>query len=287
MNNTIFPCLWFDGNGREAAEFYTKTFGGKITVDTPMVQNIELFGQKIMLLDGGPQFQKNASISLMMICLTEAEIDNCWNALSTDGKILMPLEKYPFAEKYGWIRDKFGTTWQLIFGDIPENAQRMVPTLMFVNENNGRAKEAMDFYTQIFPNSKIEGVLTYAEGGEKEAHPENVQHAEFLIDGYKFGCMDSSLDHQFNFSEGISLVKLTDNQTETDYLWNSLIADGGNESMCGWLKDKFGVSWQIVPKRLLELGIFADDPIKGQKAFQAMLKMQKINIQEIENAYNS
>ena len=287
MNNTIFPCLWFDGNGREAAEFYTTTFNGKITVDTPMVQNIELFGQKIMLLDGGSQFQKNASISLMVICLSETEIDNCWNALSTGGKILMPLEKYPFAEKYGWIRDKFGTTWQLIFGDIPENAQRMVPTLMFVNENNGRAKEAMDFYTQIFPNSKIEGILTYKEGGEKEAHPENVQHAEFLIDGYKFGCMDSSLNHQFNFSEGISLVKLTDNQTETDYLWNSLISDGGNESRCGWLKDKFGVSWQIVPKRLLELGIFAEDPIKGQKAFQAMLKMTKINIQEIENAYNS
>ena len=154
-------------------------------------------------------------------------------------------------------------------------------------KNNGRAKEAMDFYIQIFPNSKIEGILTYKEGGEKEAHPENVQHAEFLIDGYKFGCMDSSLKHQFNFSEGISLVKLTDNQTETDYLWNSLIADGGNESRCGWLKDKFGVSWQIVPKRLLELGIFADDPIKRQKAFQAMLKMTKINIQEIENAYNS
>ena len=287
MNNTIFPCLWFDGNGREAAQFYTKIFGGKITVDTPMVQNIELFGQKIMLLDAGPQFQKNASISLMMICLSEEEIDKCWNDLSAEGKILMPMEKYPFAEKYGWIQDKFGTTWQLIFGEIPENTQRMVPTLMFINENNGKAKEAMDFYTQIFPNSNIEGVLTYKEGGENEAHPENIQHAEFLIDNYKFACMDSSLNHQFNFSEGISLVKLTENQEETDYLWNSLIADGGNESMCGWLKDKFGVSWQIVPKRLLELGVFADDPIKGQKAFQAMLKMQKINIQEIENAYNS
>lgn len=288
MNPDIFPCLWFDGNGKQAADFYIKIFDGKNTADTPMVQNIEIFGQKLMLLDGGSAFQKNPSVSLMIICFSEEEILKYWELLSDGGTALMSLDEYPFAKKYGWIQDQFGMTWQVYFGNLPEDySQRLIPNLMFINENNGKAKEAMEFYTNIFPNSEIEGVTKYGENNNAAEDPENIAHAEFTIDHYRLGCLDSSLDHQFNFSEGISLVKLTENQTETDYLWNSLIADGGNESRCGWLKDKYGVSWQIVPKKLLELGVFADDQVKGQKVFQAMMKMQKIIIADLEAAYNS
>lgn len=287
MNPDIFPCLWFDGNGKQAADFYIHIFDGKNTADTPMVQNIEIFGQKIMLLDGGSAFQKNPSVSLMIICFSEYEILKYWNALSENGSTLMPLDEYPFAKKYGWIQDQFGMSWQLYFGETPETSQKIVPNLMFINKNSGKAKEAMEFYTSVFPNSEIEGIMKYGENNEANENPENIAHAELVIDKYRLGCLDSSLEHHFNFSEGVSMVKLTDNQTETDYLWNSLIADGGAESSCGWLKDKYGVSWQIVPKKLLELGIFAEDKQKGQKVFQEMMKMKKIIISDLEKAYNS
>ena len=287
MNNDIFPCLWHNEDAKEAAEFYCKVFSGKITADTPVVMNIDLFGQKIMLLNGGPQFEKNASVSFMVLCETDDEVKNYWNQLSDGGIVLMELGEYPWSKKYGWIRDQFGTTWQLYLGE-KQGEQKIIPTLMFIHQNNGKAMKAMDFYTHVFPNSKIGGVLKYGDGVGNESHevPENVQHAHFEIDGYSFFCMDNSYDHKFDFNEGISMVVMTDNQEETDDLWNALTSDGGRESMCGWLKDQFGMSWQIVPKKLIEL-MSDSDQLKAQKVVQAMMKMQKIVIKDLENAYNS
>ncbi|OWK73201.1 hypothetical protein CBW16_10630 [Flavobacteriaceae bacterium JJC] len=285
MNNDIFPCLWFNGDGTEAAKFYTDTFGGKITVDTPVVINFELFGQKLMILNAGPQFEKNASVSFMVLCETEEEVEKYWKTLSEGGIVLMELGEYPWSKKYGWVRDRFGVTWQLYLGER-QGDQKIVPTLMYIHGNNGKAQEAMELYTGIFPNSKIGGVMKYGDGVGNETHevPENVQHAQFELDGYTFFCMDNSYDHQFDFSEGISMVVMTDNQEETDHLWNSLTANGGRESMCGWLKDRFGFSWQIVPKRLIEL-MNDSDPEKAQKVMEAMMKMQKIIIADLEKAY--
>lgn len=288
MSNDIFPCLWYDGDARQAADFYCSVFDGKITVDSPMVLNLDLFGQRFMLLNGGPAYQKNASISFMVLCDTEEEVEQYWKPLSEGGIVLMDLGEYPWSKRYGWVRDQFGVTWQVYMGEN-QGDQKIVPTLMFIHQNNGKAMEAMQHYTRIFPNSKIVGVLKYGEGVGNETHevPENVQHAHFVIDHYHFFCMDNSYDHQFDFSEGISIVVMTDNQTQTDHLWNSLIADGGEESRCGWLKDKFGVSWQITPKRLLELMNNFDGTDRSQKVFQAMLNMKKIVIADLETAYNS
>ncbi|MBD3906914.1 VOC family protein [Chryseobacterium sp. Ch-15] len=287
MNNNIFPCLWYDGDAKESAEFYCKIFDGKITADTPMVLNIELFGQKLMLLNGGPHFEKNASVSFMVMCETEEEVQKYWAQLEDGGIVLIALDSYPWSKKYGWIRDKFGVTWQLYLGE-QKGEQRIIPTLMFIHQNNGKALEAMELYTDVFPNSKIESVLKYGEGVNDENHevPENVQHAHFQINDYSLFCMDNSYDHKFDFNEGISMVIMTENQEETDHLWNSLTADGGRESMCGWLKDKFGMSWQIVPKRLIEL-MSDSDQLKAQKVVQAMMKMQKIVIKDLEEAYVS
>lgn len=284
MNNDIFPCLWCNGDAKESAEFYCQVFGGKITVDTPVVINIDLFGQKVMLLNGGPQFEKNPSISFLINCASEEDVQHYWDKLSDGGTALMALDSYPWSKKYGWIKDKYGATWQLYFGEMQE--QRLVPTLMFMHQNNGKAMEAMEFYTNTFPDSKIEGILKYKDGGENGENPENVQHAQFIINNYTLSCMDSSFDHKFDFNEGISLVMMTNDQKETDHLWNTLISGGGRESMCGWLKDQYGVSWQIVPKRLIEL-MNDTDPAKSQKVVQAMLKMQKIIISDLEAAYNS
>lgn len=288
MNNDIFPCLWFDEESKQAAEFYCGVFDGKITADTPVVMNIELFGQKLMLLNGGPHFKTNPSVSFMVTCSTEDEVQKYWDSLIEGGIALMALDSYSWSKKYGWVQDKYGVTWQLFLGEKPES-QKIIPTLMFIHQNNGKSMEAMEFYTGTFPNSGIGNVLRYGDGGE--GHPitepaQNVQHAQFTIDGYSFFCMDNSYDHQFDFNEGISIVIMTDDQEETDHLWNTLISDGGRESMCGWLKDKYGLSWQIVPKRLIEL-MNDPDRSKAQQAVQAMMKMQKIVIKELEEAFNS
>ena len=288
MNNNIFPCLWFNGDGKEAADFYCEIFNGKITADTPVVINIELFGQKLMFLNAGPQFEKNASISFTILCETEDEVQQYWNELIKNGVILMDLAEYPWSKKYGWVRDQFGVTWQIYLGEKLGN-QNIIPTLMFIHQNNGKAQKAIEFYTSVFPNSKIGGILKYGEaiGDENHEVAENVQHADFEIDHYTMFCMDNSHNHEFDFNEGISMVVMTDDQIQTDHLWNSLLLDGGRESMCGWLKDQFGVSWQIVPKRLLELMNDFDQPQKAQKVVEAMMSMQKIVIADLENAYNS
>ncbi|WP_426278470.1 VOC family protein [Chryseobacterium sp. S-02] len=288
MNNDIFPCLWYDGDAKESADFYCKVFDGKITADTPVVMNIEIFGQKLMLLNGGPHFTKNASVSFMVICDTEAEVQKYWDQLLDGGMALMPLDAYSWSKKYGWVQDKYGVTWQIFLGE-KASEQKLVPTLMFINENNGKAMEAMKLYTSIFPNSKIGNILRYGDGSEGHSIPEpaeNIQHAHFEIDAYTFFCMDNSYDHQFNFNEGISMVVMTDDQEQTDHYWNALIANGGRESMCGWLKDPYGFSWQIVPKRLIQL-MSDPDQEKAQKVVQTMMKMQKIIISDLENAYNS
>ncbi|WP_418124104.1 VOC family protein [Chryseobacterium sp. PTM-20240506] len=285
MNNDIFPCLWCDGEAKEAAEFYSKVFNGRITADTPVVMNVELFGQKLMLLNGGPQFEKNPSISFMVICETEDEVQRYWDHLIDGGSALMALDSYPWSKKFGWLSDRYGVNWQLLFGE-KDGDQKVVPTLMFMHDNNGKAMEAMEFYTHTFPNSNIVNVMKYKDGGESNENPENVQHASFKIDGYSLYCMDSSYDHKFDFNEGVSMMIMTDDQQETDHLWNTLISGGGRESMCGWLKDKYGVSWQIVPKRLIEL-MNDSDQGKAQKVVQAMMRMQKIIIEDLEVAYKS
>ncbi|REC50262.1 VOC family protein [Chryseobacterium pennipullorum] len=288
MNNDIFPCLWYDGDARQSAEFYCSVFGGEITADTPVVMNIDLFGQRIMLLNGGPQFKKNPAISFMVICETEDEVQKYWDELLEGGMALMELGSYSWSSKYGWVQDKYGVTWQLFLGEKISD-QRIVPTLMFIHQNNGKAKEAMELYTKTFPNSNIGNILEYGAGSEGHGQTEpseNVQHGHFVIDQYSLFCMDNSYDHQFDFNEGISLVVMTDDQSQTDHYWNALTGDGGRESMCGWLKDKYGLSWQIVPKRLIQL-MNDPDQERAYQVVQAMMKMQKIIIQDLEDAYHS
>ncbi len=288
MNNNIFPCLWYDGDARESAGFYVKVFNGKITADNPMVINVDLFGQKFMLLNGGPHFKKNASVSFTVLCETEDEVQQYWDGLAEDGMVMMPLDSYPWSAKYGWVQDRFGVSWQVYLGE-KYGDQKIVPTLMFIHGNNGKAMQAMELYTRTFPNSKIGSFLKYGQGSKGNPIQEpadNIQHAHFKIDGYGLYCMDNSYDHTFDFNEGISMVIMTDNQEQTDTYWDALTAGGGRASMCGWLKDQFGFSWQIVPKKLIEL-MSDPDPEKAQKVAQAMMTMQKIIIEDLEKAYRS
>lgn len=251
MNNAIYPCLWFDGQAEAAAAFYCSVFtNSEITVNTPMVVNFKLDGQKFMGLNGGPNFKINPSISFFVVCETEDEIDQAWGKLQNGGWILMPLDKYEWSEKYGWVQDRFGVSWQLFLGKKDDVGQKIAPTLMFVKEQCGKAEQAIRFYTSIFDNSNINGILKYSnEDHDVEGY---VKHAQFTLNNQVFMAMDSSAEHAFTFNEAVSMVVECKTQEEIDYYWTKL-SEGGREDRCGWLKDKFGVSWQIVPSIIGEL----------------------------------
>lgn len=259
MLNLINPCLWFDGRASEAAQFYCSVFNGaKIMSDTPLVAVFEAAGQKFMCLNGGPAFQLNPSISFFVVCETIDEVEQTWAMLLEEGSALMPLGQYDWSERYGWVQDKFGVNWQLSYGKIQEVGQKIVPTLMFTGTQQGRAEEAIQFYMSIFAESSLIGVLRYMsnEGGVEGT----VKHAQFRLGKNIFMAMDSSYPHGFEFNEAISLVVECQSQEEIDFYWTQLSTDG-QEGQCGWLKDKFGVSWQIVPAIL---GDLMSDPKKAQ-----------------------
>ena len=280
MTNQIYPCLWFDGKAKEAAEFYCSIFSNsKITTDTPMVVKWEIEGTTVMGLNGGPMFSINPSISLFVTCDSAEETERTWNSLMEGGTAMMALDKYPWSEKYGWVADKYGMTWQIMQGKLPEGMRKLIPNFLFANEQYGKAVEAINTWTSIFPNSKAHELMLYKEG---EAQPAgNLMFGHFTLANTLFSAMDGVGDHKFKFNEGVSLVVECDDQQEIDECWDKLTANGGKESMCGWLSDKFGVSWQIVPKII---GALMTDPEKGPRAMQALMKMKKLDIAALQNA---
>ena len=158
--------------------------------------------------------------------------------------------------------------------------QKITPFLWF--DNN--AEEAVNFYVSIFKNSKVGKVTRYNEASSKAAgRPEgSVMTAEFQLEAQNFVAINGG--PHFKFTEAISFVVDCGSQEEVDYFWEKLTADGGQESQCGWLKDKYGLSWQITPRVLIEM-IGDKDPQKAQRVMQAMLQMKKIDIATLKRAY--
>lgn len=281
MKEKITPCLWFNGQAKEAAALYCSVFtNAKVTSQSPIVTSIEVSGQSITLLDGGPMYQPNASISFYYICEKQEDVDRIWNAFTKGGRVMMPLDEYPWAKKYGWITDKYGVSWQVAVGKISDVGQRITPCLTFTGKQYGRAEEAIEYYTSIFKGSTVDGILRYGNN-ELPDQEGKVKHAQLALNNQKFMLMESAQPHNFMFSEGVSLTVHCETQDEIDYYWQKLTERGGEESMCGWLKDKFGVSWQIIPTVLSKV---MSDPAKARKAAQAFMAMRKLNIEQIVQA---
>ena len=277
MKEKITPCLWYNGQAKEAATLYCSVFvNARITAQSPIVTAIEVNGQSVTLLDGGPMYKPNPSISFYYICDNDEQIDRIWKAFTKEGTVLMGLDKYPWSEKYGWVTDKFGVSWQLAMGKLSDVGQRITPCMMFTGEQYGRVDEAIAHYSSVFKNAKVDGVLRYGKGQSPDQEGK-VQHAQMKLDNQTIMLMESAAPHNFTFSEGVSLTIHCEDQDEIDYYWNRL-TESGEESMCGWLKDKFGVSWQIIPVVLSKI---MSDPKKAGKAAQAFMSMRKLNIEQI------
>ena len=288
----ITPHLWYDKEAKEAAELYTSTFKNSkiksITTihDTPSGDadflTIELSGQEFMLISAGPYFKFNPSISFLVACETKEEAEQIWKKLSEGGIELMKFSEYPFSEKYGWTEDKFGLSWQIMFRSNLNVNQRITPTLMFTDNVRGKSDEAIDFYVSIFHNANVGDILHHTKG-EKINKAGTIKHTTFTLENMEFAAMDTARIRGVAFNEAVSFVVHCDTQEEIDYYWDKLTADPAAEQ-CGWLKDKYGLSWQIVPT-IMDVMMGSGDKKKTARVTKAFLKMKKFDIAELKKAY--
>jgi len=295
----ITPHLWFDTQAKEASEFYVSLFPnskvGSVTTlrNTPSgdtdVISFELAGQSFMAISAGPLFKINPSISFFLNFdpsqdeNAKENLDKTWGKLIEGGKALMPLQEYPFSKHYGWVEDKYGVSWQLILTN-PEGEPRpfIVPSLMFVGAVAGKAEEATDFYLSVFKNSKRGTLSRYPNGMEPDKEG-TITFTDFQLGDTWLAAMDSAHPHKFSFNEAISLIINCKEQKEVDYFWEKLSAVPESEQ-CGWLKDKYGVSWQVVPARMDEM-MEKGTPEQIERVTQAFLPMKKLDIETLEKAY--
>jgi len=302
----IVPNLWYDSQAEEVANFYVSLFENSRIGRTTrygkagfqihgqpegklMTVEFELVGQKFIGLNGGPVFKFNPSVSFMVNIgpsedkRARENLDRLWEKLSEGGKVLMPLQEYPFSKRYGWIQDRFGVSWQLIlYNPVGGKRPLIVPSLMFVGAVAGKAEEAITFYFSVFKHSEP-GITSRYSGGMEPDKEGTIMFSDFVIEWQWFAAMDSAGEHDFSFNEAVSFVVNCENQKEIDYYWDKLSAVPGAER-CGWLKDKFGVSWQVVPTVLSEM-LQDKNTGKVESVTNAFLAMKKLDIAELTKAY--
>lgn len=297
----IIPHLWFDTQAKEAAEFYVQAFGNgskivssSVLKNTPSgdcdVMEFDLWGYSFMSISAGPYFTFNPSISFMLNFdpstdpQAKEHLDALWEKLSDGGQALMPLDTYPFSDHYGWIKDKYGVTWQLILTK-PEGEPRppIIPSLMFTGDMTGKTEEAIDYYVSIFKNSKRGMTAPYPEGAAPEKSAK-IMFAEFMLEHQWFTAMDSGHMHKFGFNEAVSLLVQCEDQQEIDTLWSKLSSVPEAEQ-CGWCKDKYGVSWQI---NFAEMQTMMTKGTQEQTdaVTQAFLPMKKLDIATVTQAFH-
>lgn len=302
----IIPHLWFDKEAKDAAAFYASVFPKSKVIDvtqlhgTPSgdadIVRFEVWGQSFMAISAGPYFKFNPSISFMVnfdpLLFGDPatrdndarnKLDEVWNKLVVGGSVLMPLDKYPFSERYGWLQDKYGLSWQLILTD-PNGEPRppIIPSALFVGSKCGKAEKAINFYVSVFKNAKVGALNRYGkdQAPDKEG---SVMYADFMLENVWFAAMDSAHGHAFDFNEAVSFLVQCKDQEEIDYYWEKLSAVPGSEQ-CGWLKDKYGVSWQITSAEMQEM-LRNGTREQTDRVTQAFLKMKKLDMAVLKRAY--
>ncbi|MCL2453797.1 MAG: VOC family protein [Micrococcales bacterium] len=287
----IVPNIWFDHDAAEAAAFYASVFPGGRVLDTqhypteglpdfqadmagkPLVVELELAGYRLAAINAGPEFPLNPSVSFILNFDPSADprarehLDALWEALSDGGEALMPLQEYEFSPHYGWIKDRYGVSWQLMLTD-PRGEPRpfITPSLMFGHTAQGRAKEAIDFYTSLF-SGQVGTMVTYPEQAGPVAG--EMMYADFQVLDQWFAAMDAA-GQDFTFTPGVSLMLSCADQTELDQCWERLSAVPEAER-CGWCVDRFGLSWQVVPATMGDL-------MTRPGAYAKLMSMKKIDI---------
>lgn len=278
MNNSIYPCLWFDKEAHKAAAFYCDLFpNSKMEQQNSFLSTCILHNTKFMMINGGPHYKMTPAVSYYVYCGGEKEISRLYSVLSQEATVLMPLADYAWSPKYAWLQDKFGVNWQLDVHDI-NSSQKIVPSFLFANEKMHKLKTALKYYPSVFKNSKVLMETPYPE--DANMPEEALLFAQFKLNDFILNGMSSNIEHDFDFTPGNSLVVECETQEEIDHYWEKLGKDGRHDR-CGWLVDQFGISWQIIPAILSEL---VQDPEKGPRVQEAFMKMTKFDIETLLKA---
>lgn len=251
--------------------------------------SFEVAGYQWMAINGGPYFEFNDSISFLINFDPKLDknavenLDQLWIELSDDGEILLPLQEYSLSHRFGRVKDRYGLTWQLNLVN-PRDQERpfIVPSLAFTNNVYGKAKEASDYYLSIFNNKKSGKSLQYPSDIVSD-NGEVSMFTDFQIENQLFVALDRLGPLADSFNEAISFLVRCQNQEEIDYYWEKLSHYPESEQ-CGWLKDKYGVSWQIWPAVIEEMRKNGTDE-QNKRLTQATLQMKKLDIQRLKKAY--
>ncbi len=288
----IVPSLWFDCEAKSAAEFYSRLFQRSEIWRKARLRNTPsgsvdvldacLAGQDFVLMNGGPLFEFNPSVSFLIRTRTPKEAGAIWKRLSKGGRPRMALGPYPFSDMYGWTRDRFGLDWQVMSTGGAPFRQKIIPTILFAGAVSGKAEEAVRFYTSVFKGSKI-GKFTRYKKSDAPDRVGTVSHVGFSLSGQEFAAMDSARVPEASFSEAISFVIQCRNQQEIDYYWDKLSARPEAEQ-CGWLKDRYGLSWQVTPAILGKM-LSQGSRAQVDRVTRAFLPMKKIDIAALKKAY--
>ncbi len=303
MSQKIIPHLWFDTQAKQAAELNTTLLphsridNFSTLHDTPSgdcdTVTFTMNGYTFMAISAGPLFKPTPAVSFMINFDPSQDpdaakrIDEVWAKLADGGTALMPIDKYPFSPRYGWIQDKFGVSWQLMLTNpAGEPRPSIIPSIMFIGSNAGKAEEATDFYLSLFRDAKRGTLARYPKGASPNDPEGTIMFTDFMLENEWFAAMDSGFPHKFPFGgEGISFLIHCDNQEEIDYYWEKLSAVPQAEQ-CGWLKDKYGLTWQVTPRLLHEM-MSTGTPEQIKRVTQAFLQMKKFDIAALERAYNN
>lgn len=291
----IIPYFWFNQNGEEAVAFYTGIFKNSSTGRVQRFDKLgaeisgmpegavlsidfQLCGQDFVALNNKDYFKFSPAVSMMVTSNSIDEVNQLWDKLSKGGTVMMELGEYPFSQRYGFLEDRFGVSWQIIFNG---EEQKIIPSLLFVGKKFGRAEEAMNFYVSLFKDAKVVATERYGKG--EQVKEGTLKFGMFTIGDQEFTLMDGPGEHGFDFTGAISLLIDCESQAEIDHFW-SRFGEGGQEMPCGWIADKFGINWQVFAN---SLGQYLDgpDPVRSARAMQAMYGMKKIDMAEIKQAY--
>lgn len=296
----IKPHLWFSHPAKQAAEFYaTLVLGSELNYASHFSMpgggecefvEFTVAGQPFLGISSGQGLKIEPSISFMINFDPSRDpdaakhIDEVWAKLIDGGKIMMPLDKYPFSERYGWVADKYGVSWQLMLTN-PAGEERpvIIPSMLFTGAVAGKANEAIDFYCSVFKDGKRGTTAPRPQdlGPDKAG---TLLFADFYINGTWLAAMDSAHDHGFSFNDAVSFLITCDTQEEIDAYWEALSA-GGEPGQCGWLKDQFGVSWQITSSVMFD-ALMNGNPEQIDRVTSAFMQMKKVDVAALQKAYD-
>ncbi|MGV8847557.1 VOC family protein [Tessaracoccus sp.] len=291
----IVPNVWCQGNADDVGRFYAAVLPDtsaevvasyptenlpdfqRELAGQPLVVDVTVGGYRLRLINAGDDFRPTPALSFVVnmdpVVFSGGEVEAraritaMWEEFSDGGKVRMPLGEYPHSKLYGWVEDRFGVNWQLMLADpSAERRPILIPQFLFTGAA-AQARQAIDFYTGLFPASGP-GMLVPQPGDDG-----GILFAEFTLAEQQFSAVDGGAAHDFTFTPGLSLEFDCADQEEIDTLWGALSAVPEAEQ-CGWLVDRFGVSWQIVPENMGAL-------VGHSGAYQRMLGMKKIVIADL------